>query len=71
MGNKYLEKVAELQEVEMLEKQAFDPLGLGLGYAGHAALTTGLHAFQNFASARSIRDPQCHNCSILKRSSFC
>lgn len=58
MSNKYLEKVAELQELEMMEKQAFDPLGLGLGYAGHAALTTGLHAFQNFASARSIRDPQ-------------
>mgnify|MGYP006343764427 FL=1 len=53
MGNKYLEKVAELQEVEMLEKQAFDPLGLGLGYAGHAALTTGLHAFQNATTAAS------------------
>lgn len=58
MGNKYLEKVAELQEVEMLEKQAFDPLGLGLGYAGHAALTTGLHAFQNATTAASLRDPR-------------
>ncbi len=56
MGNKYLEKVAELQEVEMMEKQAFDPITMTAA-GNFLAHLGGVHVAQNVITKGALHTP--------------